>query len=425
MGKPDNGQVIRTHTRRVRAQSNPPAVILGGSANAVSVARSLGRAGITVYALGGSRSSVRYSRYCHAYIEFGFNRDIAGSWLEWLGRGPRGAVVLPCDDHGVQLVAEHRATLLELGYRPVEADDDVLLAMLDKDRTYAVARSIGVPTPQTVTVRSADAIEDFADDLSYPCVLKPLHSHVFRHRLGTNAKVVTVSDRTDLENTLSRLLGLGIEMMVTEVIPGGNDRYSSYYSYIDEHGEPLFSFTKRKLRGYPVQFGLWCYQVTDWDPEVARAGLRFFQAVGLRGMGNVEFKRDPRDGQLKLIECNPRFTASNNVLRIAGIDLASIAYNRLTGRPVPPLGAYRTGVRLWNPVEDARALLVHRREGDLSFPQWVRTLLHRQHFPVFDAADPMPTIGYHAYEARRLARKLWRWPRSLPARRDLAAAPNS
>ena len=52
-------------------------------------------------------------------------------------------------------------------------------------------------------------------------------------------------------------------------------------------------------------------------------GLALFGHAGLRGVANVEFKRDPRDGRLKLIECNARFTAANGLLTASGIDLGA------------------------------------------------------------------------------------------------------
>jgi len=42
----------------------PPVIILGGEANALSVARDLGRMGVRVYAMGEADSTVRASRYC-------------------------------------------------------------------------------------------------------------------------------------------------------------------------------------------------------------------------------------------------------------------------------------------------------------------------------------------------------------------------
>ena len=181
-------------------------------------------------------------------------------------------------------------------------------------------------------------------------------------------------------------------MLVTEFIPGPDDQFSSYYSFLDEEGSPLFHFTKRKLRQFPPRFGGGTYHVTEWQPEVAELGLRFFQGVGLRGLGNVEFKRDARDGGLKLIECNARFTMATGQVRRAGIDLAMIAYARTTGQPLPPMDSFRDGVRLWYPSLDLRALQQYRALGEISRTQWLRSLAHRQHLPVLDAHDPLPFL---------------------------------
>src|ERR1700694_4065011 len=132
---------------------DPPAIILGGDANAISVARSLGAAGVRVYVVGSGSEAVRFSRFCATFVALA-GADVQTRWLDWLtAHGPRGAVLLPCTDDGLELIAHHRAELTALGYRPIEADDDVLLAMLDKERTYTLARTLGVPAPRTVTVR--------------------------------------------------------------------------------------------------------------------------------------------------------------------------------------------------------------------------------------------------------------------------------
>jgi D-aspartate ligase len=374
-------------------QTRPPAVILGGSANAVSVARSLARAGVTVHAVGSRMSAVRVSRACSSFADLGTDGNIQGRWLEWLERsGPRGAVILPCEDDGLELIARNRPRLLELGYLPVEADDRVVLAMLDKVQTYELARAAGVPAPEIIMLRDpADA--DSVERMGLPCCLKPVHSHRFQRRASGFGKVVMVSDRAELEAALARFRELELEMLVTEVIPGGDDQYCSYYTYVDDRGEPLFHFTKSKIRQFPIHFGLVTYQVTDWNPRVAELGLQFFRSVGLRGIGNVEFKRDPRDGEYKLIECNHRFTAANELVRKAGIDISLVAYSRLVGLPLPDVSTYRKGMRMWHPVEDVRALRQYRRSGELAIGQWAASLLHPQRFPVFSWRDPLPTLA--------------------------------
>jgi D-aspartate ligase len=398
-----------------RDHDTPPAVLLGGTANAVSVARSLAAAGVCVVALGNAGSPVRRSRSCALFVDLGREDGVQDRWLDWLAEGPGGAVVLPCDDDGLELVATHRRRLTALGYLPIEADDRVALEMLDKNRTYELARRIGIPAPRTVTVRTAADVDAVADGLAYPCALKPVHSHRFQRRTGTGIKAYVVKDAAELRDRFAYTREMGVEMLVTEIIPGPDDQIFGYHSYLDERGEPLFGVTKRKLRQHPVGFGLGSYHETTNDAEVARLGDAFLRGVGVRGLANVEFKRDARDGVLKLIECNHRFTAPNEQIRIAGVDLALIAYNRVLGLPLPPVDGYRAGVRLWHPGADARAFLALRRRGELSLAQWVRSVARTQHFPLFRWADPRPSLGLHAVRARRVVGKRL-------ARRGAAAA---
>lgn len=368
----------------------PPAVVLGGVGPALSMARSLSRNGAKVYVVGDAWSLVAASRHCDEFVDLGYEGDLQGRWLEWLEQGPRGAVVLPAGDDGLELVARNRARLDEWGYIPVEADDEVVLGMLDKFRTFELATAAGVPAPQSMVVEGpADAVAA-AERIGFPCGLKPLHSHLYARHFDD--KMLEAADLAELTALLERTAPHGLAMLATELIPGPDDSYHSYYTYMDASGEPLFHLTKRKLRQYPIHFGLGTYHVTDWNPEVAELGLRFCRGVGLRGLANVEFKRDARDGGLQLIECNHRFTAINELVRRAGIDLAAMTYELLLGNRPDAMPAYRTGARIWAPIEDFRAARDYRRAGELTWPRWLASVCHRSHPYFFDYRDPGPTL---------------------------------
>jgi D-aspartate ligase len=369
----------------------PPAIVVGGGITALSVARSLHAAGISVYVLDRPQSPARPSRAVTQFVDVGTDHPQERT-LEWLLSCNLGAVILAGADEGLELIARHRAELVGHGHHPVEANDEVLLAMLNKLRTYELALEHGVLAPKVVRLSDEEGLEAAVARLNFPCVLKPDQSHLFARRAASGAKVLVVNDSTELRREYARLAALGVEMFVTEVIYGESDEFVSYYGYLDEHRESLVHFTKRKIRQCPPGFGIGTYHETTHDPEVAAAGLRFFQAVGLRGLGNVEFKRDSRTGVLVLIECNPRFTLSNEVARAAGVDLATLCYNRALGRPAERIEGYRAGVHLWDPVRDLRALPAYRRAGELSTLAWSRSLMHRQVFPTFRLDDPLPAV---------------------------------
>ncbi|HEX8075578.1 MAG TPA: hypothetical protein VF545_11420, partial [Thermoleophilaceae bacterium] len=251
----------------------PPAVLLGGEAIAVSACRSLGQAGVRVHAAGDARDPVRRSRWCAEFTPIASKEGAIERYLDWLeSRGPRGAAILPCDDYGVEMIARNRARLREWGYLPAEGDDDVMLAMLDKERTYELAREAGVATPLTATVRSAEGALAALDAFEPPVGLKPLQSHVFAQHFPH--KLILARDRAELEQVSSWVFGPGVPMLMTEVVPGPETALCTYFTYVGRDGEPLFDYTKSKIRQWPKRSGLTCYQISDWQPEVVEAGRR-------------------------------------------------------------------------------------------------------------------------------------------------------
>jgi D-aspartate ligase len=384
-----------------------PAILLGGDTTAVPVARSLGRAGISVHALGGRPDPVRRSRHVDRYVDLGTHDGLQQRWLEWLtSEAIPGSVVLPCSDEGLELVARNRVALIEHGLVPIEADDAKLLDMLDKERTHALAVEHGIPVPPTVTVRTADELWSAVEKIGFPCALKPLHAHEFRRVFGVKGFVAdTWSDLAEFFRLSEQV---GVEMEVTELVRGP-DRYHSGYVYLDEFGQPLFTFTKQKLRQYPTNFGAGVYHVMDWNDEVADLTLRFAKSIGLRGLVNVEFKRDSRDGRLMLIEANHRFTASTALHLVAGLDVPLFVYNRLTRRPLPCLGRpYGEGMTLWYPLDDFRAFKEYRRRGEMTTFAYLRSIMRPQHFSVASVTDPGPLLLALKPRVARLWRRILR-----------------
>lgn len=397
-----------TTTSRNCTPGMPPVLLLDGGIIPLSVARSLGRQGIPVYAFNIPQNHARYSRYSKRISFTGDNQQV---WMKWLTGEAlpryRGAVIFPCSDAVVEMVARHRAQL-ETDYLLPEANDDILLSMLDKAETYPLAEKIGIPIPETWIVNTRDDIEVILHSVPYPCALKPRYSHEFRGRQFLK-KFFIVNNHDELLHEYDYLHQCGIrdqfrsDLIVTEIIPGEEaGQFQSYYSYLDENGTPLIHLTKRKLRQYPNDSGMGTYHITDWNPEVAELGLRFFQGIGYYGMGAVEFKRDPRDGVLKLMECNARLTTATEVLRQSGFDIALFIYNRLTGRPLPPMGEYRRGVRLIRPVRDYLSFRNAHRRGLLTWRQYLRSVLHRQHFETFAWYDPFPWVMIFFHFVKRL-----------------------
>ncbi len=377
-------------------QALPPVVLLGGEANALSVARDLGRMGVKVYGIGEVDSFVRFSRFCHwinvpgcGTTEKSWANYLLGDESKWL----EGAILLSCSDAGLQVLIRHRERLQQR-YQLDESHPPAQEMMLDKLTTYRAAAAAGVATPRFWEVASADELEHSREQLVFPLLVKPRLSHLFERQFGR--KHVIVESMESLNRVLKQAAEGRLEVLLMEWIPGGDDALCSYFTYLDEKSKPQLHFTKRIIRRFPPGMGGACYHITDWIPELIEPANRLFASVGLRGLANVEFKRDPRDGVYKLIECNARFTASNCLVSASGVHLAEYVYRRLAKLPQiqpPEKGGYRLGLRLWDPARDFSSMRRLRAAKEISVIAWLKSIAHRQTLQYFEWTDPLPAMG--------------------------------
>lgn len=387
--------------------SNPPVLVLGGQENAVAITRSLGRRGVRVAVSAGWRCLALRSRFCWKQLPIPDDRSSAESWRDLLLDDPspeiQGAVVLACNDDALEFVADHQKDL-EKHYLLEESAPTIRRALLDKRQTLELARKVGIPAPrfwETATLRDVEAV---ASEVRFPAMIKPAHSHRFQ-KLFEGRKYLRADSPGELLSGARAVIEQELPFVVCELVPGPDALLTSYYTYLDGEGEALFHFTKRVFRREPVNMGGACYHMAEWLPETAALGERFFRGVGLRGLGNVEFKRDPRDGELKLIESNARFTAAQELLVRCGMDTAVIVYGQLIGKPAPRPREYRQKVRLWYPRQDFVAFRELRESGELSLPDWLRSIAHRQVLPYFSMGDPWPSVVNSARYLRHRLRK--------------------
>jgi len=397
-------------------RNDPPAVIVGGDTNALAVARSLNRRGIAVYALNHADSLVYRTRSCKK-IYFKDGIDGADAWERFLlgedSDDLRGAVLLPCNDEAIEILIRSGEKLAEK-FIVEEIRAETRRCLLDKLSTYRAARAAGVPTPNFWPATSLTDIEGLALNASFPVIIKPLLSHSFRRAYGYT-KYLRAENADELRRLFREASARSIDVVVMEFVPGDDNLSRSYCTYMDSGGQPLFDFTKRVIRRYPRNMGGECSGVTTEDPEIRELALKFYRHVGLRGLATVEFKRDPRDGRLKIIECNGRFTAPLPLAHASGLDIAGFVYDRLTGREPGPMRPYRIGLRWMRPVEDTLAFLELRRLGKITTGAWLRDVLRPQVLPNFRLTDPLPSAVEFAALLRRIAKRLLTGRKTQPA----------
>ena len=383
-----------------------PLLLLGGKENGLSIARHLGRLGVTIRASGGGTCWAMYSRYCKQSFPVPKAEKQQQFWNRLLLGNERtldGHIILALSDDAIEFVNANRDRLRDR-YALDDADPQLQRDFLDKMRTLDRANKAGVGAPQHWRVRNEDDLEGLRGKVVFPAAVKPIQSHKFSAVF--RKKLFIVEDSFDeLGSKVRQAWENGIEVFVVEMIPGPDSELSSYYTYRDGDGRSLFHFTKSVIRRWPVNRGNACYHKTGWLPETAAAGAKFFEAVGLKGLGNIEFKRDRRDGQLKIIEVNARFTAAQELVRRAGVPIDLIVYCHLTGQKLPEAQQSPQEFRLWYPFRDFMGFLELRKRGELSLWGWIRSVASAAHvFPLASLTDPAPMFGAGLAILQRIAR---------------------
>ncbi len=324
-------------------RSMPTAFVLGGSTNALGVVRTLGRAGIRTFTISKAGEAIAFSsRYCYPVLCPDPVDDPDGATDVLLKKGAElemKGIVIPTSDDWVLIVSRNRNTLGRhfLFDSPPEA---IVEATVNKRIQYAMAERLGIPIPRTIYPYSVGNLKEIRDDIEFPALIKPYNSHLWARVFP--CKGFPVRTFPELLDKFKTIIPTGLEVMVQSVVMGTSSNNHSLYAYLDEDSKPIALFVHEKTRQHPTDFGNATMVEGVHDEEVVKLGLRFLQGLGYRGMGFVEFKRDSRDNELKLIELNPRQVLPNLAPVYAGVNFPLIQYIlRACPSTRPPAG--RTG----------------------------------------------------------------------------------
>jgi D-aspartate ligase len=307
----------------------PPAVVVDVRwVNGLAAIRSLGRLGVPVFALAHRASALGFrSRYSVGVVCPDPVVDEA-AYVACLGELARGldapAPIFPTHDEFLNSIARHAD---ELGGRFLHPfpDWELLEKIQDKAWQLAQAERLGIPVPRTV--------EEPVDDLVFPVLVKPRDPVGFRREFGRQAFRCESPEALAADFERAR----PYRPLVQEFVPGGDEELYSLGSYLDAGGEALGLFSGRKLLQMPPGVGTCRIGEAVWVDEVVEQGLALLRGIGFRGLSQVEFKRDARDGRYKLMEINPRLWQWHGLAAAAGVDLTRIAYLDLIGQPPAPV----------------------------------------------------------------------------------------
>lgn len=338
----------------------------GGQRSALSVVRSLGRAGHRVYVAAPKTPSLAGSSR-HAAEEFPVPEplEFPERFVEAvsdLSRRWRVDVLLPVTDESLAAVLPERERFgtVRIPYPPAA----VFRRVSDKRTLLGVARRVGIAVPEQQVLRSVgDPVAD-AGALRFPLVVKPSRSVAESDGRRIKLQVRHAADRDALERVLAELPAAAFPVLLQERIEGPG---TGVFLLMHE-GAPAAVFAHRRIREKPPTGGVSVYRESvRADPELVRRSVRLLSAFGWEGVAMVEYKIDASTGTPYLMEVNGRFWGSLQLAIDAGVDFPALLVRAALGGPLPPPPDYREGARLrwlWGDVDHLLTRLRHPEDGN-------------------------------------------------------------
>jgi carbamoyl-phosphate synthase large subunit len=246
------------------------------------------------------------------------------STIREIARREKIDLIVPLIDPELPALSEAREKFAEFGCHLIISSPRIVQICRDKLTTYQFLTQNDIPTPQTwlpgeVLARARHR---------FPYFLKP--------RFGSASKGnFIIRDRHDLESFVPRVP----DAIIQELLPGEEHTLDVYTGY---DGRPRCVVPRRRLE---VRGGEVTKAVTVRHDGIIQTGVRVVEALGeCRGLITIQLFL-AGDGQIRVIEVNPRFGGGVPLAIQAGADFPKwLLVEWLGERPRIRLDNFRPGV---------------------------------------------------------------------------------
>jgi len=395
----------------LRDTSVPVVVLQMQHHGALGVMRSLGRLGVRVYGVHPThRPPASFSKYCRKVFPLDLDRtppEESVARLRDIARGLGATpLLMPTNDESALFVARHAAPLREAFRFPVNPVG-VVWSLYNKKAMHLLARRLAIPTPDTIFPESRHEVLEFGERAQFPVMLKASDNIQTARHAGKKMVIVASPDELirqydAMENRTRPSL------MLQEYIPGGDDSVWMLNGYFDERSDCLFSLTAKKIHQTPVYTGMTALGVCLPNPAIESATQTLVKAVGYKGILDIGYRYDARDGLYKLLDANPRLGATFRLfVGDNGMDVTRAQYLHVTGQAVPTSNIC-AGRKWILEDEDLVSCIQYYRDGVLGVRDWLRSYRGISECAWFAADDLMPFVRTSSSFSMRPVRKVLR-----------------
>lgn len=377
----------------MRSKNNhPTGIIITGnnSTNNLGVVRNLGRHGVPLILISSNhRDMVRYSKYVSKRITYPQPKESKIQFVNFLldvgKQMNKKYVLIPTSDEEALTFSKYKNELKQFYILPVPSLE-IIQKLVNKKEFYKLLNRMSIPHPKTYFIEDISELKSIGQEIDFPYIIKPAYSHLFSKEFGTKNFVINSSQ--DLNQATEKLRDKNMEVVIQEIIPG--KEIYMFYTYFNRQSEPVAICGYDKLRQYPPDFGCGSLCKSAWRHIPIDSAIQVLKAIKYHGMAEPEFKRDPRDGQYKLIEINSRTTTESILPARCGVDVEYTAYLDAIGQDVEESFFPKNDILWVDEIGDLLSCLMQIREGRFGVREVFRSLKGKRVYATAAWDDPLP-----------------------------------
>jgi predicted ATP-grasp superfamily ATP-dependent carboligase len=303
-------------------------VVIEGHVQGLANTRAFGEAGIPVIVVDRDICLAAFSRYCTKFIRCPDYKTVGFiDLLIMINETYKldGWMLLPSNDHAVFSISSGISRLRKY-YRILTPEFSTLLELYDKERLVRLAVNSNVPVARSYFPKDYSTLK--GDKLRFPILVKGKFGLDFYK--ATGRKAFLVRSDSELKNVIERLTRIipASSLFLQELIPSSETKTISV-GVFSVAGDLKAYWMGEKIREHPARFGTaTCARSVHID-ELLPLVTRLLRNLSFTGICEIEFLKDPRDNEYKLIEINSRTWLWVGLARQCGINLPIYAFNYL------------------------------------------------------------------------------------------------
>jgi len=364
----------------------------GDSINALAMSRNLGINRVKVLYVSHEKNQVVYSKYCQKYFiipDIEKKKEVLREFLLEIKKIIKDqAVLFPCSDLLCMSLSQIKNDLDEKFISFV--DKNVIPILINKRKFYMSLYKNKVPHPNTYFPENYGDIKEIGKSVVFPVLIKPAITQLFSR---FSRKALIARSKRDLEKYYKLVVKYDKEFVIQEIVPGPPTNQFGIAGYFDKNHDPLGLFAYRRIREWPIGLGNGSLIESVPIHEVSNIKdiiINYLKNLRYSGLFDAEFKRDPRNGNFRLLEINARSWWQNYFPTACGMNLVMMAYLDAIGEKTEYRDTYETGVRWIHFINDIFSLFGMIKNGDIRLFEWLQSYKNVKDYAYFNADDLLP-----------------------------------